>query len=149
MLRKTLLAFAIVISILPSARAQQITGNPPKEMRAAEDRLQKALVKGDTETLSKLLADDYLRTPPTTPNTTKTQYLDALRSGTLKYFSIEAKESHYRTYGDTVIVNSVSAIRVNINGQQRDEVLRLINVWIKQNGRWQLAAVQGNPLPSQ
>ena len=149
MLRKTLLAFAIVISILPSARAQQITGNPPKEMRAAEDRLQKALVKGDTEALSKLLADDYLRTPPTTPNTTKTQYLDALRSGTLKYSSIEAKESHYRTYGDTVIVNSVSAIRVNINGQQRDEVLRLINVWIKQNGRWQLAAVQGNPLPSQ
>jgi ketosteroid isomerase-like protein len=149
MLRTTLLAIAILISILPSARAQQITGNPPAEMRAAEDQLQKALVKGDTETLSKLLADDYLRTAPTTPNTTKTQYLDALRSGTLKYFSIEAKESHYRTYGDTVIVNSVSAIRVNINGQQRDEVLRLINVWIKKDGRWQLAAVQGNPLPSQ
>jgi ketosteroid isomerase-like protein len=149
MLRTTLLAIAILISIHPSARAQQITGNPPKEMRAAEDQLQKALVKGDTETLSKLLTDDYLRTPPTTPNTTKTQYLDALRSGTLKYFSIEAKESHYRSYGDTVIVNSVSAIRVNINGQQRDEVLRLINVWIRQNGRWQLAAVQGNPLPSQ
>jgi len=139
----------MLISILPSARAQQMTGNPPKEMRAAEDQLQKALVKGDTETLSQLLTDDYLRTPPTTPNTTKTQYLDALRSGTLKYSSIEAKESHYRTYGDIVIVNSVTAIRVNINGQQRDEVLRLINVWIKQNGRWQLAAVQGNPLPSQ
>jgi ketosteroid isomerase-like protein len=149
MLRTTLLAIAILISILPSARAQQTTGNPPKEMRAAEEQFQKALVKSDTETLSKLLADDYLRTPPTTPNTTKTQYLDALRSGTLKYFSIEDKESHYRTYGDTVIVNAVTAIRVNINGQQRDEVLRLISVWIKQNGRWQLAAVQGNPLPTQ
>ena len=69
MLRTALLAIAILVSILPSARAQQMTGNPPAEMRAAEDQLQKALVKGDTETLSKLLADDYLRTPPTTPNT--------------------------------------------------------------------------------
>jgi ketosteroid isomerase-like protein len=149
MLRTTLLAIAIFTSMLPSAGGQQVSGNPPEGMRAAEDQFQKALVKGDTEALSRLLTDDFLRTPPTTPNTTKAQYFDALRSGTLKYLSIEAKESKYRTYGGTVIVNSVTALRVSVNGQQRDEVLRLLSVWIKQDGRWKLAAVQGNPLPSQ
>jgi ketosteroid isomerase-like protein len=144
-----MLVIAILVSLLPSALAQQISGNPPKDLLAAEDQLQKALVKGDTETLSTLLTDDYLRTPPTTPNTTKAQYFEAIHSGAIKYLSFETKEATYRTYGITVIVNSVTAIRVSVNGQQRDEVLRLINVWVKQDGRWQLAAVQGNPMPTQ
>ncbi|HKV05595.1 MAG TPA: nuclear transport factor 2 family protein [Candidatus Acidoferrales bacterium] len=149
MLRLTWLAIALLTALPPFAFGQQITGNPPKDLRAAEDQLREALVKADTATLSKLLTDDYLRTPPTLPNTTKSQYFEVLRSGKLKYFSIDTKEATYRTYGDTAIVNSVTAFRVLVNGQQRDEVLRILSVWVKQNGQWRLAAVQGNPTPTE
>jgi ketosteroid isomerase-like protein len=106
------------------------------------------LLKSDTEALSKILTDDFLRTPPTTARTTKTQYLEALRTGSLKYLSIETQEAKYRTYGNTVVVDSIAAIGVRIAGQETQVQLRLLSVWIKQNGQWQLAAVQGNQMPT-
>jgi ketosteroid isomerase-like protein len=148
MFRTTLLGIAILASLLPSALAQQPSVNPPEDFRAAENHFREALLKSDTATLSKILTDDFLRTPPTTARTTKAQYLEALRTGSLKYLSIETQEAKYRTYGNTVLVDSVAALRVRINGQETEVQLRLLSVWIKQNGRWLLAAVQGNQMPT-
>jgi ketosteroid isomerase-like protein len=148
MLRTTLLGTAILTSLLPSALAQQTSGNPPKGLRAAEDQFREAVLKGDTKTLSRILTDDFLRTPPTTPRTNKAQYLESLRTGSFKYLSMETQEAKYRTYGNTVVVDSVARNRVRIDGQESEMQVRLLSVWIKRNGRWQLAAVQGNQMPA-
>ena len=96
-----------------------------------------------------LLMDDFVRSPPGLPDTTKAQYLDALRSGKLKYSSAERKEVRYRMYGDTVLVNQLAKVSGRVNGQRREDTIRALFVWINQNGHWLLAAIQANLAPAQ
>jgi ketosteroid isomerase-like protein len=116
-------------------------------IKKLEQELRQALIKADGDTLSKMLTDDFIRTPPTTPATTKSQWLEALGSGRLKYLSFETIEAKYRPHGDTVLVNSVARLRVSRGGEELQPQLRILDVWVKQQGRWLLASVQGNEMP--
>jgi hypothetical protein len=52
-------------------------------------------------------------------------------------------------YGNTVLVNAVSKVSALVNGQQRELTIRTLSVWINQDGRWLLAAIQANEVPVQ
>jgi ketosteroid isomerase-like protein len=119
-------------------------------VKKAEREFREALLRSDIETLGKLLTEDFIRTPPTTPATTKTQWLDLIRTGKQKYLAFDVKEAKYRAYGDTVIVNAVVSLRVRRGNEEATDLnLRLLQVWVKQDGRWLLAAIQGNQTPTQ
>ena|SRR5579864_8787732 len=148
MLKRTLLAVVGLAFLCAPTHAQKVTGNAPQDFLAAQAKFDAALQKADTETIAAMLTDDFLRTPPSTPNTTKTQWLESMQTGALKYLSIQTQEANYRMYGDTVVGNSVTAFRVSRNGQPIEETLRLLTVWVKRNGRWMFAAVQGNAMPA-
>jgi ketosteroid isomerase-like protein len=116
-------------------------------VKKAEAAIRKAQVEGDTEAMARLLTDDFIRTPPSTPATTKAEWIAQLDSGRLKYLSFEVQDAKYRVFGDTVLVNSVAKIRARTGNGDADLMLRLLSVWVKQNGEWREAAVQGNPVP--
>ena len=148
MLTRILRAFAILsTTILLPAFSQQV--KPPKDLLETQEKFIQALRRNDADTLSQLLMDDFVRSPPDLPDTTKAQYLEAIRSGKLKYSSTERKEERHRVYGDAVLVNAINKITVVIDGQQRERTIRTLSVWINQNGRWLLAAVQANLAPAQ
>jgi ketosteroid isomerase-like protein len=118
-------------------------------VKKVEREFREALLASDTEALGKMLADDFIRTPPTTPATTKPQWLELIRTGKQKYLAFETKEAKYRAYGDTVVVNAVVSLRVRRDAQEAmDLSLRLLQVWVKQGGRWLLVAIQGNQMPA-
>jgi ketosteroid isomerase-like protein len=98
--------------------------------------------------MGRLLVDDFIRTPPSTPATTKAEWIGQIESGRLRYVSFEVQDSKYRAYGDTVLVNSVAKIRAKSANGEADLTLRLLGVWVKQSGEWREAAVQGNPMPA-
>jgi ketosteroid isomerase-like protein len=119
-------------------------------VKIVEREFREALLRSDIETLGKLLTEDFIRTPPTTPATTKTQWLELIRTGKQKYLAFDVKEAKYRAYGDTVIVNAVVSLRVRRGNEEATNLnLRLLQVWVKQDGRWLLAAIQGNQTPTQ
>jgi hypothetical protein len=95
-----------------------------------------------------MLTDDFLRTPPGGRDTNKAEWLGLIESGRLNYVAFEDSEDRYRVYGDTVVVNVLSNIHVRTNGREAETKLKLIWVWVRQNGQWRLAAVQGNQLAS-
>jgi ketosteroid isomerase-like protein len=122
--------------------------SPPKEMLAVETEFWSALIKADTEAMSRILTSDFLRTPPGGAATDKPTYVELVRSGRLKYISIDRKDVQYRVYGDTVVVNCTAPIRTSgVSGRTSDTELRLISVWVRQSGRWMLAAIQGTDVP--
>lgn len=133
----------------PGACLAQPAEGPVDAVRKAEGALRAALLKNDADALGKLLTDDFIRTPPTTPETTKAEWLALIRSGEQKYLSFETKEAKYRAYGDTVVVNAVVRVSVRRGTADIDLNLRLLDVWVKQDGRWLLAAVQANQVPMQ
>lgn len=118
-------------------------------VKKVETATQKALVAGDTKTMARLLTDDFIRTPPSAPATTKSEWIAQLDSGRMKYLSFEVQDAKYRVFGDTVLVNSVAKIRARTGNGDADLMLRLLGVWVKHNGEWREAAVQGNPVPAQ
>ena len=48
-------------------------------VKKVEGEFREALSRSDIEALGKLLTEDFLRTPPTTPSTTKTEWLELIR----------------------------------------------------------------------
>jgi ketosteroid isomerase-like protein len=114
-------------------------------VKKASAQLEQALTHADMVTLDKLVTDDFLRTPPGGRDTNKKEWLGLVESGRLQYVAFENSDARYRSYGDTVIVNLVSNIHTRSSGgPERQSKLKLIWVWVKLNGEWRLAAVQGN-----
>ncbi len=134
---------AIGLALLASlAHAQAI---PPKDMLAVESEFWGALVKADTDAMSRILTEDFLRTPPGSQATDKAAYIELVRSGRLKYISIDRKDVRYQVYSDTVVENCTAPIRTA--GASEPVELRLLSVWVRQSGRWMLAAIQGTDVP--
>jgi ketosteroid isomerase-like protein len=116
------------------------------EVRKRTAELEEAATHKDIATLGKMLTDDFLRTPPGGRDTNKAEWLGLIESGRLNYVKFEDSEEKYRAYGDTVLVNVLSNIHTRTNERENETKLKLIWVWVKQNGQWRLAAVQGNQI---
>jgi ketosteroid isomerase-like protein len=113
-------------------------------VRARQLELEDALVHADIAKLDRMLTSDFVRTPPGGRDTDKAAYSELLRSGQLKYMSFDDREPKYRAYGDTVLVNVLSHLRTRSGtGPERESNLKLLWVWVKRDGQWLLAAVEG------
>ena len=119
-----------------------------KEVKALEEKLHKAMVEKDTRRVASLLTDDFIRTPPTTPTTTKAQWIALLENGAIRYESIKMQDAKYRVFGDTVLSHAVIHARVHMSSENTNFTLRALHVWVRQNGAWRLATLQANTMPS-
>jgi ketosteroid isomerase-like protein len=132
-----------VLALAASAQDANIDG-----VRKMARELERALIAADTGTLEKILTDDFLRRPPGGPDTNKREYLSLLSSGRLKYVAFQNVEEKFRSYPNTVLVEDVTDIRARgANGPERDTRLKLTWIWVKLDGQWRLAGVQGSPAP--
>jgi ketosteroid isomerase-like protein len=144
----------VIMSMLSPAAFGQAAA-PPRDVVVGTETFRQAVLKGDADALAAILAEDFIRSPPSQPDTTKVQYVEDIRSGRQKYLSIELKHEKYRVYGDTVLVNVVQVVRRFQPGpaalpplaRAESPTTRALFVWIKQNGHWMLAAIQGNTAP--
>ena len=132
-----------LIAVLPIVLAAQDSDIEAVKRMSAQ--LEQALTHADMATLNKMVADDFLRTPPGGSDTNKKEWLGLVQSGRLQYVAFEDSDVRYRAYGNTVIVNGVSNIHTRSSGgPERQTKLKLIWVWVKLGDDWRLAAVQGN-----
>ena len=117
-------------------------------MRKLSRELEQTLIAADTAKLDKILTDDFLRRPPGGRDTNKREYMTLLSSGGLKYVAFENLDEKYRSYPNTVLVDEVTNIRARgANGPERDTRLKLTWIWVKLDGQWRLAGVQGSQAP--
>ncbi len=109
-------------------------------LQQAEDD---AEAKKDVAALDRLLSDDFIFTAPTGAITDKQQLLadiktdESVSSETISYDEVKT-----HAYGQTAVVN----YRLTVHGQDKDGkdfINRYRNtvVWVKQQGRWRMAAI--------
>lgn len=75
-----------------------------------EDRWRDAVLKGDTDTMSSLLADDYMAITPFGTLQTKDEALNSLRSGRWHITALNFTDRKVRFYGRTALVTSVAEV---------------------------------------
>ena len=136
--------------------------NPEDELRAVMAERVKASLSGDTEAVSKFMADDYLQTDIFGHVQDKATWLkeyfiplaELIKAGKFRWDRFDQSELQFRIYGDSAVV--VGRFDGKGTGakwvpEQHTWVadpsssfagtLRFTHVYVKRNGKWLLAAL--------
>ena len=105
-----------------------------------------ALVKADAAKLETLYADTLVYTHSSGSVDDKAKYIANLKAGGTKYLSIDRDSVKVNTYGDSAIVTCHAVIKLVANGENRTVDARMIHVYAKIKGRWQMVAHQTTKL---
>ena len=101
-----------------------------------------AIVKSDTATLERLLADDLVYAHATGIIDSKSSYIAKIKARRQVYKSFEQRNPIVNIYRDAAV--TFSHVRVTGTNQAGafDDKIMLIHFWVKQNNAWRLAAHQ-------
>lgn len=100
------------------------------------------LLSADLEALNTLLADDMTFHSPYGTTSTKAAFIENIRSGRLRYHSIEDDEPVTQVYGQTAIVTGSVAIRFQWDDQSALERLYYTAVYGWISSQWHMLAWQ-------
>jgi ketosteroid isomerase-like protein len=138
-MNKTLLAL-LICSVALFAQNKS-SSDAKQQVLDAEKAWIAALTSNDHSSLDKIVAPDLIYTHSTGLVENKADYMKAV-STFQKYKTLEHQNPAVRVYGDAAVVSSTAHMTGSTRGTPFDNTLRLIHVWVKQGGKWQLAAHQ-------
>lgn len=115
---------------------------PEQTLRQIENDTVNALVKGDTNALNHIWADEYSFTAPNGLVVSKENYLAMLQSGSVKYDSLKLEGLQVRIYGDTAVVSGNFVVKGRVGNHELNGTDRLLTVYVKRQGHWQQVASQ-------
>jgi ketosteroid isomerase-like protein len=101
-----------------------------------------ALMRADIDTLSRILADDYIQYDDVGQPFTKQQILANFQSGAIRYPSIVSTGRVIRLFGDMAVVHGFESDDVETAGKKFHARYMYLDVLLKRSGRWKLVASQ-------
>jgi hypothetical protein len=122
----------LLLFLLPTLTQAQ---NP---IANSEQQRFEAMVKRDTITLKKLLADDLVYIHSNAYLENKAQHLEAVGTGSIQYQSIERVSVQTRQYGKVAINNGVAHVKGVFKTTPFDVQFRYTAVYRKRKKIWQL-----------
>ena len=125
----------------------------PSQVLALEREICEAYLHGDVPTMQRDLADDFTLVNGRGEVSTKAEDLETARSGSLRYRRFENSDSRVRIYGaDAAVVTGVTWVAgTTATGHAFDLRVRFTDTYVRQDGRWRLAASQASsalPVPT-
>jgi ketosteroid isomerase-like protein len=114
------------------------------DVRETQDRFDRAELTADRDVLHDLIAEDFLSIGPRGFVLDKQQWIG--RHDEFHYEQLETSEMDVRSYGDTAVVRNVQRNRATYQGRPTAVAVRVGQVWVRRDERWQLVAIQFSPL---
>ena len=111
-----------------------------------EDKRYEAMKRADREVLEQLLADDLTYVHTSGRVETKSQFINSIESGEILYRSIDREDVQVRIYGATAVVTGLANVTVELRGRVEHLRIRFIDVYVRQNGHWNMVAWQSTRL---
>jgi hypothetical protein len=102
---------------------------PDPTLRQAVEARETALASGDPDTWGRFTTDDFVRIEEDGGVTTKAERMARLKAEPMR--PRERSEHRWRMYGTTAIETWRQS--------RSDQVLRITQVWVLRDGRWQVA----------
>ena len=140
---KRIIIIAISIACWLTPGKAQVTGGANKEIRDLEAQRFHAMEKGDVETLDRIISDDLIYTHSSGLRQSKSDVIGVLGSD-MKYESIIPYDVQVRIYDGTAIVAGRAAINIKAHGEAESFEICYLDVYVKQEGRWQMVAWQSS-----
>ena len=114
---------------------------PVEDIHEAEERRYKAMIDMNPDALANTLADEFFYHQHGKTND-KDGYIKQMMTGAVKIFTAERYDVKVNVYGDVATAMGGTRLDIEIGGERRKADLRYLNVWVKRDGRWQLAKRQ-------
>ena len=115
-------------------------------LRQLNDEWVKAIVRGDVETLNRIMADDFVFTYPLEGDD-KAQFINDITSGDLKVEHIAREQTSVRVFGSTAVLTARDSATWLYHGREISGQYKFVGVYSRRDGRWQLCAIQACPMP--
>ena len=124
--------------VLLAAAASAATHGDEASARATILGRFDAALQGDTARLDRLLADDLDYCTFRGDCETKAQYLGEVKSGRLKYVSIEPSISKVKLFADSAVVTGLATVTAVRDGSKQTIHISWAGVLAWRDARWQL-----------
>jgi hypothetical protein len=116
------------------------------EVEALREELKRAIERKDAALLRAMYADSFTHTHGSGRVDGKDARIVSALAGDPVIETAPVKELNYRVFGDhTIVVSGISPIFSKADNRSYD--FRWLSVYVKTDGRWQLAASQATRLP--
>lgn len=145
-----LLGFAAALPFAAAQRATLADALKAAVLRADETRVY-AMLAPDVAALDDMLTADCLYVHSNGVTQTRAQFLDALRTGAMRYTAIRYQGSPaVRLYGtETAVLTGTTQIEVVLpDGRTLKPTLVVTALYVVKDGRWQLASYQSTAAPA-
>lgn len=116
-----------------------------QHVRQLNDEWVKAVMRRDSETLNRIMADDFFFTYPLEGDD-KTQFIADVTSGDLKVEHIRREQVSVRVFGSTAVLTARDSATWLYHGRELSGQYKIIMVYTERDGRWQLCAFQACPM---
>lgn len=143
-MKRSIAALLILFSLLSVSLFAQNTEE--RAVASQVEAMRKAMIAGDRAVLNNILADQLSYGQAFGPVNNKGQFINALVAGKLAFTRIDLKEQKIQVDGNTAIVRHKFIADATENGKVNSVTLGVMQVWKKNNNKWQLYARQGYKL---
>lgn len=155
----TIVMLAVLASLSVSARAQDKLNRKAEihEIQQLDEQWRAALVAGDTATLNRLLADDFLGITANGKLWSKREFIDRIANHQQQFQQVEMVESNFRVRRSSAVVIARAHVRETTGGNPIDGYFRYTVVYgRKGGGPWQMlnfeatrvsGGAEGEPAP--
>ena len=113
--------------------------DPADGVREASAGWRQAVIRQDAAALQRFLADDLSYSHASGRTQNKAEYIAAITTGPGNYESFTESDTSIRVYGRAAVLTGY--VDVKLKGKDSYRV-RSLEVYVENNGRWQLAAKQ-------
>jgi len=123
-------------------------GNAKQELKTLSNQAVQASLKGDSGFVEQYYADDAMVIHSDGKLLTKAQEIESIKSGNLKYESIDVRESNTLLYGNVAVVEAMSSVKGTLGGKPIGGDFRSTRTWVRRNGNWKCVAYQATRVPT-
>jgi hypothetical protein len=144
------LAFSLALSTTALAKEKATEADVEGTVKKIEQELNDSILKSDTTAFEKYLTSDYLGIGPDGVTQNKSELLSDIKSGTLKLESSTYSDMKVQVAGaDMAVVVYRSDDKGTYKGKDITGQYRWLDVFVKRDGKWQIAIDQGTPIAKQ
>jgi ketosteroid isomerase-like protein len=128
---------------LPAHESSRI--ETEQALRQMNDDWVKALVRADSATLDRVMADDFFFAYPMEGDD-KTQFIGDVISGDVKVEFLTTENVGVRIWGSTAVLTGRASAKWYYKGRDFSGHYKIIHVYSARDHRWQLVSVQACPM---
>lgn len=140
-----IVVLALVLSVDASTASKSQGASALAELSRLETVWNEAHLKGDEAALDRLWADDLTVTVPSMPIMTKTEALEFVRSGRMRFQRYQTSGVRIRVYEKAAVVTGRLQRTRTINGQEVADDWQFTKLYIRKGKQWQVVAWHASP----